>query len=278
MMGPWGGGSRVRGRLLIFLREFHAPSFFARPSYANRALLSEWNNLMQPISDITQTALHAAVKIPAGFVELNGELDLPAYAPGVVLFAHGSGSSRHNARNQLVAASMREAGLGTLQFDLQTLTETQQDASVRALRLEIDLLAQRLIGVTRWLEKQPVTRGLKLGCLGASTSGTAALMAAAEFGERISVVVSCGGRPDLPGNVLHQVRALTLLTVGGYDEMNICLNDEACAKLRCENELRIVPCATHLFKEPGKLEQVAQLSAHWFSKHMGISTSWEAAA
>ena len=249
MMGPWGGGSRVRGRLLIFLREFHAPSFFARPSYANRALLSEWNNLMQPISDITQTALHAAVKIPAGFVELNGELDLPAYA-----------------------------GLGTLQFDLQTLKETQQDASVRALRLEIDLLAQRLIGVTRWLEKQPVTRGLKLGCLGASTSGTAALMAAAEFGERISVVVSCGGRPDLPGNVLHQVRALTLLTVGGYDEMNICLNDEACAKLRCENELRIVPCATHLFKEPGKLEQVAQLSAHWFSKHMGISTSWEAAA
>ncbi|MDZ4403622.1 dienelactone hydrolase family protein [Prosthecobacter sp.] len=232
---------------------------------------------MKTISAISKKAPRT-VKISTGYVELEGELELPDYAPGVVLFAHGSGSSRHSPRNQYVAEIIREAGLGTLLFDLLTHEEEQQDAITGALRFDIDLLAQRLIGVTRWLERQPETRGLKAGYFGASTGGAAALMAAAELGDRVAAVVSRGGRPDLAGNALHKVRSPTLLIVGGYDEMVICLNNEAYDKLRCEKDFRIVPCATHLFEEPGKLEQVAQISAHWFSKHMGIAAEWEEAA
>jgi dienelactone hydrolase len=219
-----------------------------------------------------------AVRISTGYAELEGYLDLPPDAPGVVLFAHGSGSSRHSPRNQYVAEVIQAAGLGTLLFDLLTQTEEQEDAITGALRFDIDLLAQRLIGATRWLELQPVTRGLKVGYFGASTGAAAALMAAAELGGRIAAVVSRGGRPDLAGNALRQVWAPTLLIVGGYDEMVICLNNEAYEKLHCEKDIRIVPCATHLFEEPGKLEQVAQISANWFSKHMSISAQREEAA
>lgn len=218
------------------------------------------------------------VKISAGYVELEGELELPDHAPGVVLFAHGSGSSRHSPRNQYVAEIIREAGLGTLLFDLLTDKEEQEDSITGALRFDINVLAQRLIGATRWLEKQPETRGLKIGYFGASTGAAAALMAAAELGDRIAAVVSRGGRPDLAGNALRQVCAPTLLIVGGYDELVLCLNNEAYEKLRCEKDFRVVPCATHLFEEPGKLEQVAQISANWFSQHMGISAKWEEAA
>ena len=214
-------------------------------------------------------ALHASVKIPVGYVELEGDLDLPPDAPGVVIFAHGSGSSRHSRRNQYVAEVIRATGVGTLLFDLLTQVEEQEDDITRGLRFDIDLLARRLIGATRWLESHPETRGLKMGYFGSSTGGAAALMAAAELGDRIAVVVSRGGRPDLAGNALHRVRSPTLLIVGGLDEAVIALNEEAFEKLGCEKSFRIVPGATHLFEEPGKLEQVAQLSAHWFSSHLG---------
>ncbi|MDP1589676.1 MAG: acyl-CoA thioester hydrolase/BAAT C-terminal domain-containing protein, partial [Prosthecobacter sp.] len=164
---------------------------------------------MKTISAISKKASRT-VKISAGYVELEGELELPDHAPGVVLFAHGSGSSRHSPRNQYVAEIIREAGLGTLLFDLLTDKEEQEDSITRALRFDIDVLAQRLIGATRWLEKQPQTRGLKIGYFGASTGAAAALMAAAELGDRVAAVVSRGGRPDLAGNALHQVRSPTL--------------------------------------------------------------------
>ncbi len=223
----------------------------------------------------SKNALCATVKIPAGYVELKGELELPAYAPGVVLFVHGSSSSRDSPRNQFVAEMIREAGLGTLMFDLLTHKEEQQDTKTGALRFDVDLMAHRLIGVTRWVEKQKETRGLKLGYFGASTGGATVLKAAAELGDRIAAVVSRGGRPDLVGNILHQVCSPTLLIVGGYDEMVICLNDEAYRKMSCEKDFRVIPCATHLFEEPGKLEQVAQLSSHWFSTHMSVAPDWE---
>ena len=163
-------------------------------------------------------------------------------------------------------------------MDLLTLREEQEDAVTGALRFDLDLLAKRLIGATRWLEQQPETRGLKVGYFGASTGGGSALMAAAELGGQVAAVVSHGGRPDLAGQALPLVRSPTLLIVGGYDEMVICLNEEAFEKLRCVKAFRIVTSATHLFEEPGKLEQVAQLSADWFSKHMGRCANGEAAA
>ncbi len=215
------------------------------------------------------TASHSTVTIPSGFVDLEGELILPDYASGVVVFAHGSGSSRHSPRNQYVAEVIREAGIGTLLLDLLTLKEEQQDAITGALRFDTDLLGQRLIGVTRWLEKQPATHGLKVGYFGASTGAAAALLAAAELGDQVAAIVSRGGRPDLAGNALQLVCSPTLLIVGGYDEMVICLNNEAYDKMRCVKEIRIIPGATHLFEEPGKLGAVAQLSTDWFIKYLG---------
>jgi putative phosphoribosyl transferase len=233
---------------------------------------------MKTAHRLAKKVLPTTVKIPTGYVELKGELELPADAPGVVIFVHGSGSSRHSPRNQYVARMMREAGLGTLLFDLLTPAEEQQDARTSALRFDIDMLAQRLVSVTRWLEEQPETSGLKLGYFGASTGGAAALMAAAQLGDKIAAVVSRGGRPDLAGNSLREVRSPTLFVVGGYDEMVLCLNNEAFEKLRCKKEFRVVPCATHLFEEPGKLEQVAQMSAHWFHAYMDESDDWSMAA
>lgn len=217
-----------------------------------------------------KTRLSSEVTICLDSVALDGELELPRYTTGVVVFAHGSGSSRHSPRNQFVARVLREAGIGTLLLDLLTPEEERQDSVTGLFRFDIELLAARLVGVTRWLEKQPRTRMLKVGYFGASTGGGAALAAAAELGEDVAAVVSRGGRPDLAGEALSRVKCPTLLIVGGYDEIVIGLNDDAYGRLHCPKDFRIVPGATHLFEEPGKLEQVAELSALWFAKHMKI--------
>lgn len=214
-------------------------------------------------------ALHLALTMPLGEVALAGDLDLPADVTGLVLFAHGSGSSRHSPRNQFIAQKIRDVGIGTLLFDLLTDEEEQRDAVSGALQFDVKRLARRLIEVTLWTQAQPETQGLKIGYFGASTGTAAALIAAAELGDEVAAIVSRGGRPDLAGETLPLVKSPTLLIVGGYDEMVICLNDDALARLRCRKSLRIITGATHLFEEPGKLEQVAQLSTDWFTQYLG---------
>lgn len=230
---------------------------------------------MKPPANSSIEATHETINIPVDSVVLEGELELPENAPGVVIFAHGSGSSRHSPRNQFVARVIRDAGIGTLLIDLLTHAEDERDAVSGALRFDIPLLAKRLAGVTRWLARHPNTRRLKPAYFGASTGGGVALMAAATLGDRICAVVSRGGRPDLAWDALPLVASPTLLIVGGYDEMVIALNDDAFARLRCEKDFRVVPGATHLFEEPGKLEQVAQFSAHWFKEHMRVPVHQE---
>ncbi|MER0171501.1 MAG: alpha/beta hydrolase [Nitrosomonas sp.] len=201
------------------------------------------------------------VKIPAGSVELSGELVLPPEASGVVLFAHGSGSSRFSPRNTYVANVLQQHGIGTLLFDLLTRAEDQDYAQ----RFDIDLLTQRLLAATDWLQKNPETKALKAGYFGASTGAAAALQAAAKMQDAIAAVVSRGGRPDLAGAVaLNQVTAPTLLIVGSADHGVIELNEQAYALMTCVKKLVLVPGATHLFEEPGTLEQVAQFAADWF--------------
>lgn len=208
------------------------------------------------------------VVIPVKKVELGGELDLPAKRLGLVLFAHGSGSSRHSPRNQFVARVLCEAGIGTLLFDLLTPAEEEAEAYTRHLRFDIPLLAQRLAGATRWALDQATSSDINLGYFGSSTGAAAALMAAPEFGDSVSAIVSRGGRPDLAGEALERARAATLLIVGGEDKPVIALNEEAYERLHCEKALRIVPGATHLFEEPGALEVVAQMAADWFASHL----------
>jgi dienelactone hydrolase len=208
------------------------------------------------------------VRIPAGRAHLEGELIIPAGAAGLVLFAHGSGSSRHSPRNQFVARVIRESGSGTLLFDLLTPAEEVQDKVTAALRFDINLLADRLVAATRWLEGQAGFKHLGIGYFGSSTGGAAALVGAAALGNKIDAVVSRGGRPDLAGPVLAHVQAPTLLLVGEYDDVVIRLNEEAFAKLTCKKELKIVPRATHLFEEEGALEEVARLAADWFLRHL----------
>jgi len=197
---------------------------------------------------------------------LEGDLIIPAGAQGVVLYAHGSGSTRHSPRNQFVARTIREVGVGTLLFDLLTKEEEAIDMRTRHLRFDIGLLAQRLIDATYWIKGD--LDYLQVGYFGSSTGGGAALVAAAELGETVGAVVSRGGRPDLAGDALPLVKAPTLLIVGGLDYPVIEMNREAYARLRCEKELKIVPGATHLFEEPGTLEEVARLAAEWFQKHL----------
>ena len=208
------------------------------------------------------------VSIPAGRAHLEGELKIPAGSKGVVLFAHGSGSSRHSPRNQFVARVIHESDNGTLLFDLLTREEEIEDDVTARLRFDIGLLARRLVEATRWLVTQPDTQQCGIGYFGSSTGGGAALVAAAELGKQINAVVSRGGRPDLAGNALPRVQSPTLLMVGEHDEVVIRLNEEALADLRCEKELKIVPRATHLFEEPGALEEVARLAADWFQRHL----------
>lgn len=207
------------------------------------------------------------VRIRAGPVQLEGELSMPSSALGIVLFAHGSGSSRRSPRNQLVARSLRGRRLGTLLFDLLTPQEEVADAISAHLRFDIELLARRLVAATEWLE-QEMSGAPGLAYFGASTGGAAALVAAAELGERVAAVVSRGGRPDLAGAALASVKAPTLLIVGGNDDVVLELNRTALARLHCEKRLSIIPGATHLFEEPGALEEVAAQAGVWIHDHL----------
>jgi putative phosphoribosyl transferase len=212
------------------------------------------------------------VRISAGPVELEGNLSVPEGARGVVLFAHGSGSGRHSPRNRQVARALREAGLATLLIDLLTPEEEEADLRTGHLRFDIGLLAQRLAGATDWLAQNPDTRDLRIGYFGASTGAGAALVAAADLPEAVGTVVSRGGRPDLAGDALPLVKAPTLLIVGGDDVPVIGMNEEAFAQIPAEKRLEIVPGATHLFEEPGALEEVARLAADWFTRHLASDT------
>jgi dienelactone hydrolase len=208
------------------------------------------------------------VHVPAGDATLEGELVVPEQATGVVLFAHGSGSSRHSSRNKFVAEALQTAGLATLLIDLLTREEEAVDQHTAHLRFDIQLLAGRLLAATRWLGEEPSTHALEVGYFGASTGAGAALVAAAAEPERIGAVVSRGGRPDLAGNALPLVRAPTLLIVGGRDLQVLELNRAAMARMQAETRLEIVPGASHLFEEPGALEVVARLARDWFLRHL----------
>ena len=212
---------------------------------------------------------HRTVVIPfSHHGNLEGDLELPANLRGVVLFAHGSGSSRHSPRNRYVASILRRSGLGTLLVDLLT-AEEERDGQVSArLRFDIELLAARLARVTDWFLSRPGSVGLPIGYFGASTGAAAALVAAARQGQRVSAIVSRGGRPDLAGPALMRVRAATLLLVGGADTEVLALNRNAYQKLPAEKRLDIIPGATHLFEEPGALEQVASLATGWFEAQL----------
>lgn len=211
----------------------------------------------------------AEVDIKVNSVSLKGDLAIPAGAKGIVLFAHGSGSSRRSSRNRFVAGTIQEKGIATLLFDLLTPEEEEIDLLTRRLRFDIGLLAKRLVGATNWIGAVEETRDLRVGYFGSSTGGGAALVAAAEMGEVVGAVVLRGGRPDLAGSALSRVRSPVLLIVGGHDTTVIRLNNEASEKMICENELKIIPNATHLFEEPGTLEDVAATAADWFNEKIG---------
>ncbi len=204
------------------------------------------------------------VTLAVGSVDLTGHLTVPEGAAGIVVFVHGSGSSRHSSRNRFVAAVLNGAGLGTLLFDLLTADEELERSNV----FDIDLLAGRLLRVTRWVAAQPEVQGAQIGYFGASTGAAAALWAAADPTVQIAALVSRGGRPDLAAARLDAVTAPTLLIVGGHDDIVIGLNRQAQSHLRCDNRLAIVPGATHLFEEPGTLEAVAALARDWFVDHL----------
>ena len=203
-------------------------------------------------------------RIPAGRVTLEGDLAVPSSARGVVLFAHGSGSSRFSSRNRFVAGELQRAGLATLLIDLLSAQEEAVDRRAGHLRFDIGLLADRLVVATDWLGQQSVSVDLPIGYFGASTGGGAALVAAAQRPHAVRAVVSRGGRPDLAGLALPRVQAPTLLIVGGDDLPVIGMNRDAAGKLQCEWRLEIVPAASHLFEEPGALEEVARLASAWF--------------
>lgn len=213
------------------------------------------------------------VTIPAGAVSLGGSLAVPESARGVVLFVHGSGSSRHSPRNRYVAGVLRASGLGTLLIDLLTVGEEAADARTGHLRFDIGSLAGRAGAAIDWLTHEPTTRGRPIGLFGASTGAAAALVAAAEQPVTVGAVVSRGGRPDLAGATLGRVRAPVLLIVGGADDLVIDLNREALERLQGTKELAIVPGATHLFEEEGALEEVARLAAGWFVRHIRAPAS-----
>ena len=208
------------------------------------------------------------VHVAAAPVTLEANLTIPEKARGVVLFAHGSGSSRHSPRNRHVARMLNKVNLATLLIDLLTPEEEMIDARTTHLRFNIGLLAERLVAATDWLTQYPDTRHLRVGYFGASTGAAAALVSAAELPQVVGAVVSRGGRPDLAGPALAGVQAPTLLIVGGNDYVVIRLNQAALAQLRCEKRLVIVPGATHLFEEPGALDEVARLAREWFEHHL----------
>jgi dienelactone hydrolase len=208
------------------------------------------------------------VNIPAGSVSLEGNLLIPSQATGVVLFAHGSGSSRFSSRNRHVAQVLWEGGMGTLLLDLLTQEEELVDTRTAHLRFDIELLADRLVAAVQWLAREKATERLKVGLFGASTGAGAALVAAARVPDRISAIVSRGGRPDLAGAALPNVKAPTLLIVGGEDKPVIQMNQQAYERMTAPREIVIVPGATHLFEEPGALEAVARLARDWFQRYL----------
>jgi len=210
------------------------------------------------------TLTEQLITIPAGGVTLEGDLVIPPKARAVVVFAHGSGSSRHSPRNRYVAGVLQEAGIGTLLFDLLTRDED----TLYENRFDIDLLTERLKAATLWLGKQPQAEGFALGYFGASTGTASALRAAADLGPAISAVVSRGGRPDLAEQALPRIHAPVLLIVGGNDSVVIDLNRRAYAMIGSEKHLAIIPGATHLFEERGALEEAARLAAEWFKRHL----------
>jgi putative phosphoribosyl transferase len=215
-----------------------------------------------------RNGIEVDVSIELGKVALQGNLGLPEAAKGVVLFAHGSGSSRLSLRNRHVAEILRSHGIATLLFDLLTTDEEAIDQRTSQLRFNIRLLAKRLVGATRWVMRNPEVLGLDIGYFGASTGAAAALMAAAQLPDTIAAIVSRGGRPDLAGEALGAVQAPTLLIVGEIDEAVITLNEQALAELHCrEKQLVIIPGATHLFEEPGTLAEAASIAAEWFACH-----------
>lgn len=215
--------------------------------------------------------LEQTVRVPVSDrVSLRADLALPADPHGIVLFAHGAGSSRTSSRNRAVARSLNDAHLGTLLLDLLTPAEERHDRITRALRFDVPLLARRLVAAIDWLGEEPSTGGLDIGLFGASTGGAAALVAAAQRPAGVRAVVSRGGRPDLAGRALEHVRAPTLLLVGGNDAPVIPLNRQAAALMkRATSELRIIPGASHLFPEPGALEEVSRRARGWFEAHLG---------
>jgi len=218
-----------------------------------------------PIPDSSERV----VQVPIGAALLDGNLSLPREVGGVVLFAHGSGSSRHSPRNRFVARSLQEVGLATLLLDLLTRQEEAVDVQTAQLRFDIQLLADRLVGATRWLMQQRETADHRIGYFGASTGAAAALVAAAHLPDAVTAVVSRGGRPDLAGPALPLVRCPTLLVVGGEDTVVIRLNREAFRQLGiADKQLAIVPGASHLFEEPGALEAVARLAGDWFGRYL----------
>ncbi len=214
------------------------------------------------------------VRILSRGVQLEGILSIPEDAKGLVVFVHGSGSSRHSPRNQYVAQTLQEGGLATLLFDLLTASEEEIDLQTRHLRFDINLLASRTAGVLEWIDLQPYAHQFKRGLFGSSTGAAAALIAAAEHPEEVSAVVSRGGRPDLAGQALPNVQAPTLLIVGGNDEPVIDLNEQAIAQMQAgaDKKLIIVPGASHLFEEPGALEYAARLAREWFQTYLSQVT------
>lgn len=215
---------------------------------------------------IGKDSMEEVIHVKIDHISLEGALEVPKDAKGIVLFAHGSGSSRHSVRNIFVAKALSKVGLGTLLIDL--LSENED--TVYQTRFNIELLSQRLIKIVRFLQKNESTKNLKIGLFGASTGAAAALEVAADLGSEIKACVSRGGRPDLAMNVLHRVTTPTLLIVGGADFGVIELNQKAYAALTCVKHIDIVPHATHLFEEPGTLEEVARLSREWFIKYLEI--------
>ena len=213
------------------------------------------------------------VQIPAERALLSGNLTIPENVLALVMFAQGSGSSRHSPRNQFVARTLNRASLGTLLFDLLTPEEEALDINTHEHRFNIGLLAERLVHATKWTRQQKETRDLHIGYFGSSTGGAAALVAAADLRQDVGAVVSRGGRPDLAGDALPKVQAATLLIVGGNDGIVIELNEMARDQIRCEVKLEIISGATHLFEEPGALEQVAKLATDWFVDHIGGKTA-----
>ncbi|MDH3688740.1 MAG: dienelactone hydrolase family protein [Gammaproteobacteria bacterium] len=221
--------------------------------------------LDNPLPDQSQTT---NIAVQAGRTDLEGILAIPHGSKAIVLFAHGSGSSRFSSRNHFVARKLNDAGLATLLFDLLTAEEHKIDQVTRELRFDIALLSERLVSAVDWVNGYKPTRRFKIGLFGASTGAAAALIAAAEKPDQVEAVVSRGGRPDLAGDALPRVCAPTLLIVGGHDDVVIQLNQEASRLLNVAHSMEIVPGATHLFEEPGKLERVSQLACDWFRRYL----------